>query len=228
MWGALLLLGLLGYAGSRVFRGYPPRSPTRALAPREMATLDAVSETMFPPGGAIASSGCQAGVAAYVDQLVAASQPQQRRLMRALFFLIEHGTLCFPAPGGISGMRRFSSLPPALRTAVIDGWRDSRLFPRRLVFTTLRALCTLGYFSDPAVLRTLRLAPYGIETPIVEADLLYPRIGARSDSVQLTPADLSVARDAAPLDIDGPLREGYAEELPLRADEVPSSAEEAP
>jgi hypothetical protein len=215
MWGAVLLLGLLGFAGARVFRGYPlPSPPPTCLSRREIATLTAVADALFPAGGAIEPSGIEAGVAGYVDRLVTASQPRQRLLMRALFFLIEHATLLFPAPGGISGLRRFSSLSPAQRTASIEAWQTSGLFARRLVFTTLRAICTLGYLADPAVLRALRLAPHAIEPAIVEADLLYPRIGERSDSVRLTPADLRAAPDTAPIDLDGPLRKGYAKEAP--------------
>jgi hypothetical protein len=177
-----------------------------------MATLAAVSEALFPAGGAVTPSGTEAGVAHYIDRLVAVSQPQQRRLMRALFFLIEHATLLFPAPGGLSGLRRFSSLDPEQRIAVVESWQRSNLLPRRIVFTSLRALCTLGYLADPTVLRALQLAPYAIDTPIVEADLLYPRIGEPSGSVRLERKDLSGDHPAPPIDLLGPLLEGYTEE----------------
>ena len=212
MWTVTALL-LLGITGARVFLGYArPEPPSQALSRREMATLAAVSETLFPAGGAVTPSGAEAGVAGYIDRLVAVSQPQQRRLMRALFFLIEHATLLFPAPGGLSGLRRFSSLDPEQRLAVVESWQRSNLLPRRIVFTSLRALCTLGYLADPTVLRALQLAPYAIDTPIVEADLLYPRIGEPSGSVQLTRSDLSGDHVAPPIDLLGPLLEGYTEE----------------
>jgi hypothetical protein len=142
---------------------------------------------------------------------VAATHPRQRLLMRALFFLIEHATLVFPAPGGISGLRRFSKLRPDQQVAAIQGWQSSRLFPRRLVFVALRSLCTIGYLADPAVLRELRLAPFAIDTPIVEADLLYPRIGESRASIALTRADLRPPGQAPPLDRDAPLLRGYAD-----------------
>lgn len=215
MWGWTLLIGLAavaGYGVARVFLGYPaPGRDAKALSRRELATLAAVAEALFPAGGAVAPSGTEAGVADYVDRLVAASQPRQRLLMRALFFLIEHGTLFFPGPGGLSGLRRFSSLTPDQREAVIDSWQTSGLFLRRLVFTSLRALCTLGYFSDPAVLRALRLAPYAIDTPVCEADTLYPRIGESIASIRFGDADRTEASDGRPLDLEGPLMPGYAE-----------------
>lgn len=212
MW-LLITTGVLAYAGARVFLGYPrPDPPTTLLARREVATLSAAAEALFPPGGAIAASGADARVAAYLDRLLVVTHPRQRLLMRALFFLVEHGTLLFPAPGGLSGLRRFSALDPAQRVASIESWQNSRLFLRRLVFTGLRALCTLGYLADPAVLRALRLAPFAIDTPIVEADLLYPPIGEPSSRVGLTRADLTPARVAVPLGADAPLLRGYAEE----------------
>ena len=74
------------------------------------------------------------------------------------------------------------------------------------------AICTIGYFADPGVLRVLHLAPYAIEPPIVEADLLYPKVGEASDSIRLTAADLTRERGTLPLELDGPLLPGYAEE----------------
>ena len=207
---AVLLLVALGYAGARIFLGYPPQGG-RALSRREWATVDAVAGALFPAGGGVAPSGAEAGVAAYADRLVAAQPPRQRTLMRALFFLLEHATLFFPAPGGLSGFRRFSSLRVEQRVAVIESWQTSGIFLRRLVFTSIRAICALGYFADPAVLRALHLAPYAIDSPIVEADLHYPRIGESRASVTLGEEDLTVARDAAPIALDAPLLAGYRE-----------------
>jgi hypothetical protein len=210
--GAVVALALLGALAARVLLGYPrPVRPAQVLSRAEIAFLEAVAESILPPGGAVPISGGEAGVAGYVDRLVAASQPRQRWLMRALFVLIEHATLVFPAPGGISGLRRFSKLRPDQQAAVIEGWRSSRLFPRRLVFTALRSLCAIGYLADPAVLRLLSLAPYAIDTPIVEADLLYPRIGESRASIALTRADLSPPGQAPPLAGDEPLLRGYSD-----------------
>ncbi|HVH20494.1 MAG TPA: hypothetical protein VNF72_19530 [Myxococcota bacterium] len=131
--------------------------------------------------------------------------------LRALFFLFEHATLIFPAAGGPGGLRRFSSLDASQQEAVLERWRTSRLFPRRLVFTSLRALCTLGYFASPSVLRHLRLAPFAIETPVCEADLWYPPIGASRASLRRGRTDLTPASAGVPLALDAPLAPGYAE-----------------
>jgi hypothetical protein len=130
--------------------------------------------------------------------------------MRLLFFLVEHATLVAPAPGW-GGWRRFSSLSPEQRIAALDGWRTSRHFARRLVFTSLRAILTMGYFSHPPVLRQLRVAPLAIETPVCEADLLYPPIGRSPEAIRWSAADLTPPSDGTPVDLDGPLHPAYAE-----------------
>jgi hypothetical protein len=203
---------LLAFALARVFAGYQQApSGTRTLSARELALVDAVAEALFPPGGALAESGREAGVSGYLDRFLAASQPRQRALMRALFFLFEHATLFFPAPGGLRGLRRFSSLDAPQREAVLEAWRTSGLFVRRLCFTSLRALCTLGYFASPGVLRALRLAPFALDTPVCEADLWYPPVGASRAAIQRTRADLTPPASGDPLALDGPLLAEYAE-----------------
>jgi hypothetical protein len=207
-----ILAGLLVWGLARVFAGYPPSArPGQALRRRERALIAAVADALLPPGGAIPESGREADVAGYLDTLVAATQPRQRALMRALFFLFEHATLFFPAPGFPRGLRRFSSLDVAQRDAVLEAWRTSRFFPRRLVFTSLRALCTLGYFASPGVLRHLRLAPFAIETPVCEADLWYPPIGASRAVLAGRGLAVTPPSSGVPLGTEAPLLAGYAE-----------------
>lgn len=195
----------LGYGAARLWLGYPAAPALRTLAPREAAFLDAAAEAMFPPGGAL-PSGRAAGVTASLDGYLAIVPPRMRRLMRLLFALFEHATLAFPAPGP-RGRRRFSSLGAAQREAVLDAWRTSHLFPRRLVFTSLRALLTNGYVADPAVLSALGLAPYAVETPVAEADLLYPPIGRPRSAIRH--AALTPASDGRPLAPDAPRLPGF-------------------
>ncbi len=196
--GARRLLG--GYAAAPI--------PLEALSRAEYATIAAAALATFPPGGAIPPSGLDAGVPAQVDRFVAAQQPATRRLMRLLFLLVEQSTLVFSASGR-GGTRRFSSLSPEQQVEVLDGWRRSSLFARRLVFTSLRAILTMGYFADPVVLRELGLAPRAIDTPIREADLLWPPIGASPGSLRLTRADLTPPAEVVPLGATGALHADY-------------------
>jgi hypothetical protein len=211
----ILFACAVAYGLARVFAGYPARAERfRRLSRREAATIDAAAEAMFPPGGPIPASGLDAGSAGYADLLLDASHPRVRFLMRLLYFFFEHATLFFPAPGGLSGLRRFSSLPYDARVAWVDAWEQSRLFLRRLCFTSLRAILTEAYFSHPPVVRALGLAPFAIRSPICEADLLYPRVGAPRESIPYTRADLTPPSDGRPLDRDGPLHPRFAGEAP--------------
>ena len=201
----------LGCVISRVAFGYrAPRRHYRMLGRGEVAFISSVAEVMFPEGGAIPSSGLDADLPRYLDRFLLASSPKTRRRIHLLIFLVEHATLLFPAPG-IGGMRRFSSLDPDQRAASLVGWEESRFFVRRLVFTSLRALWTMGFFAHPRIVRRLGLAPLAIDTPVCEADLLYPRIGEHPDSIQITEADLGPPSDGEPLAIHGPLHPVFAE-----------------
>jgi hypothetical protein len=211
MWLSLFALLALGYAIFRVFLGYPqPTRPLAVLARSEAAFLAGAAEATFPAGGGIPPSGLDADLPGYTDRLMAAAHPRVRFLMHLLFFLLEHATLCFPAPGR-AGRRRFSSLGLEQRTAALEGWRTSRLFPRRLVFASLRAILTMGYFAHPAVLRQLGLAPYEVRTPICDVDLWYPRVGASRASIRLGPADLTPPSDGTPIPLAAPLHPAYRE-----------------
>ena len=212
VWAAVLATA--AYAVAQVALRYPAASQShRVLTRAEAAFIDAAAEAMFPAGGAIPASGREANLPAYTDRLLQASHPRQRFLMRLLFFLVEHATLFFPAPGRF-GLRRFSSLSYEQQLGVLDGWSDSRMFARRLVFTSLRAILTMGYFAHPPVLRQLHLAPHAIDTPVCEADLLYPPIGALPAAIRHTRRDLTPMSDGTPIDLDGPLHRTYVEDEP--------------
>ena len=212
MWIWLLAALALGYAVSRVALGYPrPSRRFPSLSRFEVAFLEGAAEATFPPGGEIPPSGLEADLSGYTDRLLVASSPRMRLLMHLLFFLVEHATIFFPASGRL-GWRRFSALDIEQRAAVLEGWRTSRLFPRRLVFASLRAILTMGYFAFPPVLRQLGLAPYAIVTPVCEADLMVPRIGASRSSIRLSRADLTPPSDGTPIPMDAPLHPAYRED----------------
>lgn len=211
-----LVMALVGaWVLARIFLGYrsgdrrKAERPLRILRPGEAAFLDAAADTMFPADGAIPLSGRDADLPVYVDGYLATLPSHLRTQIRALLFLFEHATVIFPAPG-FDGLRRFSSLSLDQRIAVFSSWRDSALFLRRLPFTALRAVLTMGYLGDPVAMRHLGLAPYDFASPVCEADLLYPAIGAHPDTLELTADDLTAPSDGTPLDLAGPLHPSYA------------------
>jgi hypothetical protein len=208
-----VLTALLVWAAIRLAYGYPtPDRRYRVLLRPEVASLAAVSEAMFPPGGHIRSSGIDADLPAYIDRWMEYLQPRVRLLMHLLFFFVEHATLLFPAPGG-RRRRRFSSLGLEQRIAVLGAWGGSRLYLRRLVFMSLRSILTMGYFAHPPVLRQLGVAPLAIDSPICEADLLYPPIGKLPADIPYTREDLARPRDDSPLSLDGPLHPDFTEHV---------------
>lgn len=204
----LLLVATAIWGIRRLFFGYPAAPGSRALAARERALVVAAADAMFPRGGAIPPSGSQAGVPEYVDGYVAAVPAQIRVLMRMLFLLVEHATLFFPGPSP-RGRRRFSSLSESQRQAVLEGWRTSSLFPRRLAFTSLRAILCMGYLADPGVLRQLDLAPWDVESPVLEPDLLYPPVGQPRSAIRHVASDRTRPSDGTPLALDGPIHPAY-------------------
>lgn len=207
----VVVIALAALAHRRFAWGYPaPRRALRRLAARDAAFLDAAAEAMFPAGGAIPVSGIEADVAGYVDDSVDRLPAPVRRQIRLLLILFEQATIVFPGRGR-GGRRRFSSLDVEQRVAVLRGWTQSRFFLRRFVFISLRALLTMGYLAHPAVARSLGVAPYAIDSPICEADLLYPRIGEHPDSIPYGPEDLTAPSDGTPLDLAGPLHPDFAE-----------------
>jgi len=209
----LLLAALVGAAVTiavwglrRLLGGYARGEPRVALAAHEWALVAAASDAMFPPGGAIAPSGLEAGIPAWVDRYVGSVPPTIRLLMRMLFLLFEQAPLVLPAPGP-GGRRRFSSLTIEQRIAVLERWRTAGFFPLRLAFTSLRAILCMGYLADPAVLRSLDLAPWDIEPPVVPADLLYPPVGRPRSEIRHR--ETRPPRDGAPLRIGGPIHPAY-------------------
>jgi hypothetical protein len=211
MWIWWLLALLAAAVVLRVAWGYPrPARAYRCLMRGEAAFLTGAAAAMFPRGGAITPSGTDADLTGYVDRLMTVSHPRIRLLLHLLFFLVEHATLVFAAPGR-RGRRRFSSLAEDQQVAALDGWAESALFARRLVFNSLRATLTLGYFGYPPVLRQLGLAPFQIDPPIVEADLYYPAIGKSRDTIPYTREDLTPPGALPPLALDSKIHPDYAE-----------------
>lgn len=207
----LLLLVVLALGAYRFLAGYPrPPLTLQALAPREYATVGAAALATYPRGGAIPPSGLDANVPLHVDRFVAAQRPGTRLLMRLLFVLVEHASLLFPARGR-GGFRRFSALDDQQQIEYLHGWQRSALLPRRLVFVSLRAILTMGYFADPGVLRALGLAPRRVATPVCEADLLWPRIGEHPSTIRHRPGDVSQPAAAVPLGFAGALHPDYEE-----------------
>jgi len=207
--GALALLFILMLR--RLALGYPRRAERLEHVYRhEAAFLDAAAEALFPDQGAVPLAGKEAQIPRYVDRHLAALEPRVRLQIRALILLFEQSTLVFAAPGA-GGRRRFTQLSVEQRVRVLEGWSESRLFLRLLVFTALRAVLTLGYLGNPVAARALRIAPFAFESPVREADLLYPPIGAHPREIRWKLEDLTPPGDGTPISLDSPLHPEFVE-----------------
>lgn len=211
---AACLAVLLALAVRRFAVGYPePSSRHRQLAPREVAFLRAATDAMFPANGAVPVSGSEIDAAGYVDGWFGVLHPAKRLQIRLLLVLFEHATLLLPAPGP-RGRLRFSSLSLAQRVEVLRGWYASPSFVRRTVFTALRSVLGIAYLGHPATMRHLRVAPYAFDSPVVDADLLYPPIGESTAAIAHRPEERATPVEgpaSEPIALDGPPHPDYAE-----------------
>jgi hypothetical protein len=204
------LIVLLAFAFVRLRVGYPvPDRPLVILTHAEAAFLAAAAATFFPAldeDGRAASKVLRPGEAVdlpgYMDDYLGQLPKRQRFQIRALLMLFEQSSVVFPARG-LGAFKRFSSMSPAQQRHVMRAWAESRLYLRRIAFIALKALLVLGYLGDDTNLRALGLAPWKIESPVIETDLIYPSIGARPEQIAFTLEDLAApgvdARSAPPL-----------------------------
>lgn len=201
-WLALVAL-LFALFALRFLGGVPrPATASTRLADRDVAFVEAAAAAFLPEGpGGLARSGAHAGVTAFLDRYLEGLPIREQRLIRAMLVFFEHSTLLFPARGA-GGFRRFSRLSPDQRVEVLEGWANSKIGARRSLFTALRAVIVMGAMSHPDNLEALALDPWEIESPIIEADLLYPEVGQSSGSIEFGEGDLTLVRDMTPLQRD--------------------------
>ena len=208
---ALLTVFAAALVVRRFALGYaPPSREYVFLKPREIDFILAATDATFPTNPSIPVSGADVDAPRYVDRWFETLDPGKRFQIRLLLLFFEQATMFFWAPGA-GGWRRFSSLSLKQRTAVLRAWYASELFARRLVATALRSILGMAYLGNPATLRFLRVAPYDFESPILEADLLYPPIGKGPEAHVYGVDDLTPPSDGTPLDLDSPVHPDYAE-----------------
>lgn len=143
---ALLVLAIVNEG----WLGYPPpKLAATVLSRQEQAFLRAAASALFPRGGSL-PSGEEAGVIAYIDNMMLEVPKRQRLLMHLLFVFIEHGALIF---GPVR--RRITRMTAEERVATFRAWEISNFYFRRLSFLSLRTLMTMAYFGDATVTEVL-------------------------------------------------------------------------
>lgn len=153
------------------------------LTATERVLFSAVALVMFPPGGALARSGADARILTHLDDFVAGLGRTNRRLIGLLVLAVEWASLFLAAPGP-RGRRRFSRLTENQRAACLEHLRTSPRYLERLMFTSLRALLTMGYFADPEVAAALGIAPAVLHRQPSPADGLWPLLDGAGESAR--------------------------------------------
>ena len=136
-----------------LFLGYPDKVvPDGKLTRKEQAVVAACAEALFPNNGPIPISAKEARLVLYMERYLGRLPEGQARLVRLLFWFVEHGPWLFGPKRS-----RFSSLSVEERIAVLESMRTSPIYFRRIAFLSMRTMLTMGYLSDPRVSTAMRM-----------------------------------------------------------------------
>ena len=110
---------------------------------KEYAILNAVAARLLGVPGRIGAGDDQVDVAGLVDPTVSGWDTDAQAQLRTMLRVFEHGTYLFDLQG-----KRFTRLGSAQQDRYLDGWMNSTLGARRIVFRALKALVATGYYQD--------------------------------------------------------------------------------
>jgi hypothetical protein len=113
---------------------------------REHATLRAINDVLYPPGGTIPWGANQVGVCEYVDDYVFGMKEKQRRMIRMLFLFLEFAPLLL-----LRGRTRLSRMTPARCQKFLESLENSRLYFLRIVLISVRTIIGMGFMADSRV-----------------------------------------------------------------------------
>ena len=146
--------GLGGEVGS--WWHAPLGADRKVLSDGEFGFMEGVAEAWMPRGGTPALSGKDAGLAAFVDAVVARMPEPERSLVRLLFNALDDLTV-------VSHLTRFRNLDLADRTAVLAEWVDNPSSNIRQAIRAVLALLSEGWTQHPDVIEVIRpMFPCGV------------------------------------------------------------------
>jgi hypothetical protein len=119
----------------------------RILFPIARAGLEASAEALFPLNDLGAPDYRTTDLVERMLDYFRLLPQKQRRLLLALFALVELSPLLL-----FAGVRRFSRLSVERREALVRRWRASNLLVLRLLGDAVKASTTMMYMSHPAAL----------------------------------------------------------------------------
>jgi hypothetical protein len=111
------------------------------LTPAHLRTIRALGDTLIP---SLADGDPTGGdvLPDALDDFVRHLEPTKRRQLGMVLTIFD--LTAVPRYG-----RRFANLSPERRSRYVEGWMTSRLAMRRVIFRSLRMMCSMLYFQDP-------------------------------------------------------------------------------
>jgi len=126
-----------------------------AVGPRLGRIIEVLSECLIPDGGRIPVSLEGSGAYKTVARYLRDQDPGTRLGLKALLVLFDLLPFLF-----IGRFKRFVNLAPQERELYLMDWYASRIYLRRMVPVLLKTVTGMGYYNDPAVLKSI-----GFELP---------------------------------------------------------------
>lgn len=123
-----------------------PDHPLVTLSPREFRILDALADTIVPPGDPVPPSASQVGVARDIDRYMTTEDPAVLGEFRSALLLIEFGP-----PFHSLRLRRFTAMSHEERTRYVEGWLSSRLAFKRMLAGGLKKAILFAFYCHHEV-----------------------------------------------------------------------------
>jgi hypothetical protein len=145
--GALVVAAGGAGLALRPTRAAIPAEALRVLDADEFSVLYAIAETCCPKNGAFPAAS-ELHVAEKIDLLLSRCEDGTVSDIKKLLALVENALPGLVLDGRFS---TFTASSPETRTAILEGWRTSRIGFRRTVFKALTGLVGATYYAQPEI-----------------------------------------------------------------------------
>jgi len=116
----------------------------QTLAPHEGELIDALAEAMFPPGGSPALSGRDAGIAAFLDQVLTDMPEPTDNLLRSLLHVLDDWARVSRGGG-------YCGLSLEVRSERLQSWLVHPRHEVRGAISSVMLFVSMGYCGHPEV-----------------------------------------------------------------------------
>ncbi len=131
--------------GFEAVRLAPAAPGSSCLSARELVLVQALAESLFPPGSPLGVTAVGMDLAPEVDELIGDRlDPVVTPVFRHVLQALDDGTL-------LSRGTRFADLPLEARIEVIAAWAEPGVLARRIMYDALRTIVGMVFFCRPEV-----------------------------------------------------------------------------